>query len=230
MRQIRFILIFFIPLTIFSGCNYCNPKKITNQGIIEYSIAYDDSLKPNFNKNLLPNRFIVMFNDSNSLNKIEGLSGAVTISFISNNENRTRLVLIKLLNKKLYYQESIDSTNAPNAFAGMPKITITPDRQSIDYKGYKCFKASAYFNDKNNTPFEIIYTNDIKVKSPNANTPFESIDGVMLKFKVMLYNRPMTMSAIKFTATSVSKEEFVTPSGYEKVDRKTFEDVISLLQ
>lgn len=171
-----------------------------------------------------------MFNGENSLNKIEGLSGAVTISFIKNSENKTRLVLIKLLNKKLYYQESFDSIDSPNAFAGMPGITLNSNHETIEYKGYKCTKISAFFNDSANNPFDIIYTNEIKVNSPNANTPFEKIDGVMLKFKVKLYNHPMTMFATKIRATNVSMDEFITPSDYEKVNRKTIEDVISLLQ
>ena len=229
MKITQFILLTIAVIAISQSCERCKSKKIIDEGIIEYSISYDDSLKPNFNPKFLPDKFTVKFKGENALNMIEGLSGAVTVTFIKNLETKTRIVLIKLLSKKLYYQDSI-SNNTLNAFAGIPEMVINPIPESILFKGYNCFKVSAYYKDSLQQPFDIIYTNEIKVDKPNENTPFAGISGVMLKFKVDLYNHKMTFKATKITSTKISSEEFIIPAGYEQVNRKTIEEVIALIQ
>ncbi|MHC1704141.1 MAG: hypothetical protein AB9846_09565 [Tenuifilaceae bacterium] len=230
MRVSIFSFCILIVYFIAPSCNSWRSKKIVDEGIIEYTISHDDSLKPNFNKNLLPSHFTVKFKGKNTLNKIEGLSGAVSLTFINNHDTQSRLVLIKLLNKKLFYQEPLTVQDTLNAFAGMPDIIIDSKVEKINYSGYKCTKVNAFFKDSTNIPFFIIYTNETKVLNPNLNTPFEKIDGIMFKFKVKLFNHLMTFTATNIKAAKVSIDEFNIPEGFEKVDRKTIEDVISLIQ
>jgi len=226
------IIIFCILLALSFGpaCTNSGSKKIIDEGVIEYTISYDDSLKPNFNPNLLPSRFTIKFKKNNSLNKIEAMSGAVVLTFIKNYEQKDKIVLIKFLNKKLYFQEPLDNNDTLNIFSGMPEIILDSKYESVDYKGYKCSKVSATFDDSSNVPFDIIYTNEIKILHPNENTPFKNIDGIMLKFKIKLYNHLLSFRATSITSTSVSSDEFITPDKYEKVSRRTIDDIISLIQ
>lgn len=230
MRGTNIIFCILIALITVTGCHNISRKKIKNEGEIVYSISYDDSLDPKFNQKLLPTQITVKFNGKNTFNKIEGLNGAVTLTYIQNYNDKTRLVLIKLFSKNMYYQEPLNDNDSLTAFAGMPDINLQGKGENVDFMGYDCTKVKAIFKDSANTPFEIIYTKEIDVSNPNTNTPFEMIDGVMFKFKIILYNRLLTIRASKISSMSIPMEEFNIPSGYEKVPRKTIEDVISLVQ
>jgi len=161
---------------------------------------------------------------------IEGLAGAANLTYISNIEDENFIILAKFLNKKLYYQESIVSNGLPNTYAGMPKITIKETSETALFKGYTCKKAIASFDDSLSNPFEILYTNEIKIENPNANTPFEAIKGVMLQFKVKLFKHMMSVSATVIKQEHISMDEFSIPPEYEKVSKKTIEDLLSLLE
>lgn len=229
MRQQTYYYLLLFFLLTFSGCLDFKSKDF-NEGTIEYSIQIEDEAQPSFNSSLLPNKIIVKFRNNNTSNKVEGLSGAVTLTYINNVDDKNCLILVKFLNKKLFFEEPMTSGNISTTYSGMPNITIKETNDSIVYQGYKCKKAIASFNDSSNYSFEILYTNDIKIVNPNANTPFESINGVMLKFKVKLYKHTMSITATTIKREHISMDNFTTPSDYVRVSKKTIEDFLSLLQ
>lgn len=228
-QQICFYFLLIFLLT-FSGCSDFKSKKEFNEGTIEYSIQTQDETQSSFNSSLLPNKITVKFRDNNTSNKVEGLSGAVTLTYINNIDDKNGIILVKFLNKKLFFEEPLTSGNISSTYSGMPNITIKETNDTITYQGYKCKKAIASFNDSSNYSFEILYTNDIKIANPNANTPFESINGVMLMFKVKLYKHIMSITATTIKREHIPKDNFSIPSEYVRVSKKTIEDFLSLLQ
>ena len=112
----------------------------------------------------------------------------------------------------------------------MKNIRIEKTNETVRFKGFKCMKAIAHCNDSTNENFEILYTKDITIANPNANTPFSSIDGVMLKFNVKLPKYTVKVCAETIEQEKIPNEEFSTPSGYEQVSKRTIEDLISLIQ
>lgn len=225
------LLAIIISIVILQvNCSSEPDMQSLSEGYIEYNIAYFDNQPPKYDTSLRPNKMLVKFKDNNTVNKIEGLSGALSFAFIQNIEDKTTHTMIKLLNKKLLYFEPIHENKYPFAYEDMPKFTISYTNDTIDVQGFKCNRAIATYKDSLLSPFEILYTKDIAVANPNYNTPFESIDGVMLKFSVTLFNQNMRVEANSIKATKISDDEFKIPAHFEKINEETLKDVIELFQ
>jgi hypothetical protein len=206
-------------------------KKHFCEGYIEYAIEYDDSIAPpKFNANMRPDKMVIKFKNNNTINKIEGLSGAFSFAFIQNKQDETAYLLIKLLNKKLFYKEALTPEKYPFAFNEMPKLTIEETNRKEQLLGYNCNVAIGRFDDPQHKPFYIYYTQEINIANPNSNTPFEVIDGVMLKFTTIMFGQKMNILASSVKQTKVSDEDFVIPRDYEEVDVDVVKDVVELLQ
>jgi len=230
MKQIKYLYTFPLLFIVLMGCNTNRSENNFNEGTIEYSIQFDGNDGSKINTNMLPNKLTVKFRDDNTSNKIEGLSGSVNLTFIKNLDDNNLIVLVNLWSKKLFYQDSLLKANLPNAYAGMPDISIEKTDEIVRFKGYNCKKAIAHYKDSSNFSFDILYTNDINIANPNANTPFELIDGVMLKFSIKFNKYLMTISSTSIKPEKISMDEFNVPSGYEKVSKRTIEDLVSLMQ
>lgn len=227
MRQNRNLLIFSLLLLVISGCNESKSKKNFTEGTIEYSIQFEKNNKSNLSSTLLPNRLTVRFRDNNTATRIEGLSGSVNLTYINNIKTQNCIILVNIWGKKLFFQDSIAKGNLPNFYAGMPNITIEKTNEEVSFQGYNCKKAIAHSSDLS---FEILYTNEIKIANPNANTPFDAIDGVLLKFNIILHKQLMSISASSIKSEEIPLNQFTVPSKYEKVPKKIIEDLISLMQ
>lgn len=222
--------IVFGSIILLNSCAELGKEKLFSEGLIEYSITYDDSAPLKYDPSLRPDKMIIKYKDSNMLNRIEGLSGAVTFSLIQNYEDKRNITLIKLMNKKLYYEEPMVDGEFPPTFSEMPEIAIVKTDEQEKFLGFTCSKAVATFLDSTNVSFDILYTKDVAIENPNRNTPFEEIDGVMLKFRVKLYDQNMIVTAVNVKSTKISSDEFVIPPEYERVTKETIYDVIYLLK
>ena len=222
--------LFSIALLLLAGCIDKTPSKNFTEGFIEYNIEYDDDQPSKYGNNLRPNKMVVKFKNNNTINKIEGLSGAFSFAFIQNLETQTNYTLVKLLNKKLFYQEPIAANSYPFAYHEMPSLTFNFTNEENEILGFNCRKVIATYNDSIHTSFEIFFTNDIKVNTPNYNSPFDTIEGVMLKFSAIIFNQKMRIAASSIRSTKISDDDFAIPSDYEEIDEETLRDIIALLQ
>lgn len=216
---------------LFTGCSEIAKKKEFSEGYIEYNVEYDDSLQPpTYSANMRPNKMIIKFKDSNTINKIEGMSGAFSFTFIQNKQNQKAYILIKLLNKKLFYQEPLTPNTFPFAYNDSPLFTIQKSNEPEEFMGYTCQRALACYKDSIHQPFSILYTNEIGVSNPNSNSPFQEIDGIMLKFSAIMFNQKMNITASTIRGVKLSDDEFLIPPGYEEVGLDVVKDVIDLLK
>lgn len=224
------LLVLLLPL-LYSSCKEGLISKNFDEGYIEYSIVYDDSiLAPKFNPSMRPDKMVIKFKNNNTINKIEGLSGAFSFAFIQNKEDQNSYLLMKLLNKKLYYKEPLLPNSYPFVYREMPAISITKTNKTEKVLGYQCKVAVATFADTLHKPFNVYYTNEINIANPNANTPFEEIDGVMIKFTSIMFGHKMIIQANSIRKSKVSNEEFQIPTEYEQIDMDVVKDVIELLK
>lgn len=227
--MLRLIILTVFTTILFVGCKNLILKDLS-EGYIEYSIEYDQDEPVSYGNKLRPSLMVVKFRDNNTVNKIESLSGAFSFAFIQDVEAHKTYTLIKLFNKKLVYEELIREGSYPFAYEEMPKFTIQHTDDTEEFLGVNCKKAIATFTDTLWYPFEILYTQDLSIENPNFNTPFEEIDGVMLKFSVIFFNQKMKIVANRIKAAKISEDEFKVPAYYENIDQETVKDVITLLQ
>jgi hypothetical protein len=207
-----------------------NKDQMLREGIIEYSVTYLDEDSSKYDPNIRPDRMVVRFKDNNTVNRIEALSGAFSFAFIQDLDSKTSTTLVKILNKKLFYQEPLQENRYHFAYQAMPSMTIEKVDEKENFLGFNCKKALATFNDSTSYSFEILYTDDIVVNMPNHNTPFEAIDGIMLKFSVIMFNQKMDIAATTVKPARLAKDEFIIPLEYEEVNYETMMELIYLFQ
>lgn len=226
------VLLILVSLNaiIFSGCSDSTKLKGLSEGYIEYAIEYDNYDPQKYSNKLRPNLMVIKFKDNNTINKIEGLSGAFSFAFIQDTEAKKTYTLMKLFNKKLVYEEPICDTAYPYAYEDMPKFTLQITNETEEILGLTCQKAIATFVDSVWDSFEILYTSDLAIENPNYNTPFEQLNGVMLKFSVILFNQRMNIHATSIKASKIPYDEFKVPEYYENIEKETVRDVIELLE
>ena len=216
-------------LLSLSSCISKSPKKIS-EGRIEYDIEYDTLTLSRIDKKILPSSLIVRFCNNKTINTIDGLSGAIAISIISQPSKKEFTTLLKVFNKKLYHSEPYTNGHYPALYARIPKVNIDTLITDCDYIGYKCKSVMGYFADSPDNKFEIIYTKQIAIDNPNMYTPFENIDGVMLGFNLRFNNLDMKLRARNVAKENINDDAFKIPTDYKMVDFQTMTDLIYLLQ
>ncbi|MDD2196335.1 MAG: hypothetical protein PHE03_00450 [Bacteroidales bacterium] len=213
-----------------SSCKSYKVDKEFSEGIIEYTIIYDEGQPFKHDPKLRPDKMVVKFKDNNTINKIEGLSGGFMFSMVQNYKENQVYTLIKILGKKIFLSESINDGRYPYAYTEMPSISIQKTDEKIVFMGLNCAKAIATFNDSLGHSFEILYTNELAINNPNKNTPFEEIEGIMLKFSAVLMKQNMQIVARSIKSRNIPDDEFILPKGYEQIDEDTLEDIFELMQ
>lgn len=227
MRFKTFIIIALI-FTLFNSCKEVQHKDRIKEGYIEYDIEYLDDSMDSFMKGLLPKKMTIKFKNNNTINKIEGFSGIVSFTHIQNFREKRNITLVKVLNKKYMYVEKLNDKSM--FFEELPGMKIEVQDTILEVCGFKSKKAKVTIPDSNAEPFYIYYTDDIIINNVNAQTPFKSIDGVLLVFKLKLYDMPMKLTARKIQEAEISSEDFEIPKGYESINKKTMIEIIELLK
>lgn len=211
-------------LTLSMGCS-CRrtPTGDFAQGLIRYRISYDSLTQTSIPHRLLPSELTIRFKDNNTHTTIEGL---LSLALIKNCERElfTSLVNIKLTGTRFMHTEGMSGC-IPTLYASMPKLTLSGCVEDCQMLGLACKRTTGHFGSPEH-PFEIVYTNDIHIEQPNAHTPFEEIDGVMLAFTM---NIPPFMMRVR--ATEVAHEEvclsvFDAPDNYTEVDQATLQKLL----
>ncbi len=226
--RIKAIFTIVLIFTILNSCKKIQHKDRIKEGYIEYDIEYLDESMDSFMKGLLPKKMTIKFKNNNTLNKIEGFSGIVSFTHIQNFKEKKNITLVKVLNKKYKYVEKIN--NKSLFFEDIPNMQIELQDTIVELCGFQSKKAKITIPDSNVEPFFIYYTNDIIINNVNAQTPFKSIDGVLLEFQLKLYDMPMRLTARKVQEAEVPTEDFEIPKGYASINKKTMIEIIELLK
>lgn len=226
--RITSAIVTILIISILFSCKKIEFKDRIKEGYIDYSIEYLDDTLDRFIMGLLPKKMTVKFKNNNTLNKIESLSGIVSFTHIQNSKENKNITLVRVLNKKYKYSEVINSSSL--FFEDTPDIKIEPLNEFKNIAGLNCTKALVTIPDGKTEPFYIYYTNDIIIHNPNAHTPFRELDGVLLEFQVKMYNMNMKLTATKIVEDKIESEEFKIPEGYIAINRKTMEEILSLLK
>ena len=222
MRNLTLIVLFFLLLSSCSTIDFSDQP----QGIIEYDVSYISN-KSSMPTNLLPRKVILKFRAYKSITSINGFMGMFSLRNISDAKKNTNTMMLKVMDNKYFF--SGEKNDPPFFFDGLKNIKITKVNGNEIIAGLQCHKAIVSFSDKSNEPFEILYTNEIKIKKPNKATPFNSIDGVLMQFNIQLSNIQMKLTASKYLKDQVSSDLFDIPKEYKSVSRDKLKGVLTKL-
>ena len=101
-------------------------------------------------------------------------------------------------------------------------MEITREKDTATICGFLCHKATAHCKNINRD-LELWYTTDIKISRPNINNAFRDLDGVLMKFQVILSGLYMEFTAKDISDEEIPDETFLIPENYEEIQKDSLE-------
>jgi hypothetical protein len=216
-------LLFYALATILliSSCKLGFRHKGITEGCIKYKITYIENEQKNPIVSLLPSYITMTFKDTEVLLSVEGWMGIFKSAFIKD-KNQDAITLLKILNKKYLYQSEPE-----DGYYGLARFDSTQvifDDVEKKVLGFDCKHARVRIPEKN-LDFDVYYTNDIKIKNPNANTPLSQVPGVLIEFQMVMNGILMHLEATEFIGQDIPDDYFKIPQGYKEVAKVQMDSI-----
>ena len=211
-------------LVFIAGCGGSNGK-IVSEGIIEFEASAVDPNNPM--ADLAPSKMLIKFKDHKSVVEMSAGMGLLTMSFITDYNNKTVTQLVKLLNKKYV---SVANGEAIQTDADNNKLKIQKTNDTKIIAGFRCKKAVVTSEDKSRPPFDIYYTDEIEIDQPNWSNEYSEIEGVLMEYQLKRYNLELRFTARKVAKASIDDSDFETPPDYKTISQKELEDLFVGMQ
>jgi hypothetical protein len=206
----------------------CSEQSHTGQlseGIIEYKVEYVSDSATALATQMLPKSMTLKFKHNLSVNRISGFFGFFEIANYADAKKGTNSTCLKILdNKYSYSSKEEEPLCCFDPFDGM--IIVFHEGESRQIAGYKCLRATAHFEKNTHKDFDIYYTQDINVKSPNTNNPFHDIHGVLMHFSLKMRNLNMVITADAVKQGNFKSAEFEMPKGYKSISKQKMEEYL----
>ncbi len=222
----RFIISSLI-IILLVGCSTENKNKI-KEGYIEYEVIYLNKEKESLYSFMLPKTMVMAFKKNRIKSSLVGFSGNFAFATITNTKSDSSIALFQIMNQKYYYLEN--KKGPSELFGNMPGIHINESKDTSVISGIRCNIANVKSEVDSFSPFNVLYTKDIKIHNPNKKNPFYKIDGVLMDFQVNLYNMDMRFIAKKVTETNVPDSIFRIPDDYKRISYETVNKIICMLE
>jgi hypothetical protein len=193
--------VWFIAV-IFAVTYYsCSTKggKNIDQGEIHYNIDYSASIG-SMPIQVMPKDLIVSFKDNKILFSMISPIGNSGILNLSNPDEDIYDTYFSILTLRYYY--SAKKGELFPGFEAMDGMEITETEKTMVICGFNCKNAEVTFPTDRTKIFDVWYTNEINVENPNASSPFQQIDGVMMSFFFLIGN-----SELHFNAETVYRKD-----------------------
>lgn len=218
MRKLLYTLI--IATTLWS-CGGGNSG--TSEGVIEYKISYPDVKKSSFMADFMPRTMVMKFKDGTYTTNLSAGMGMFKSQFICDKDDDSFIQKVKLINKK--YALKLEGDHISTSLKNRPQLSVKLTDESKKILGYDCKKATITVKgDTSDFDFNVFYTDQIDIETPNWCTEFAGIDGVLLEYQYKKYDIVMKFTAKKITFQEISDEEFVLEEDYELISEEEMEN------
>jgi len=216
-RLIITILLFSLFSLWSCGDDVSNGK----EGIIHFELTYLDDENTNPIITFLPNTMTYAYKDGKTIQKVEGWGGVFKMIGMSDSKKDSVVALMKILGDKFKYRCKLgDDSFGYSPLTGI-KIEYVDGKKEI--AGYECKKAIATYK---NEKYELYYTEDIKIKNANWNTPFKEVKGVLMEYQISMFNINTKIIATEVEKIKINDSEFDVPPEYICVDKKKIEETV----
>jgi hypothetical protein len=225
------LLIFFLrsilllTITFLVSCSEQSHSGQLSEGIIEYKVEYISDSAKALATQMLPKTMTLKFNHNLSVNRIAGFFGFFEIANYADAKRGTNSTCLKILdNKYSYSSKEEEPLCCFDPFDGM--IIVFHEGETKQIAGYNCLRATAHFDNNKHKDFDIYYTQEINVKSPNSNNPFHDIHGVLMHFSLKMKNLNMVITADAVKPATFKPSEFDMPKGYKPITKQKMEEYL----
>ncbi len=216
----------FIALILAITGYSCKERgsRYINQGEIHYNISYSGTI--GVPVEFLPQNLIVSFKKDKILFEMTGIGNSGIIN-LANPEKGIYDTYYSFFNKKYYYAAKPGEYYP--GFEEMRRIEIRKTSKKAVICNYNCKNAEVTFSDNKEKVYEIWYTNEIDVKNPNAATPFEQIDGVLMSFFFIMGPTELNFKAETVFRKDLPDETFDRKKKFVKVSKDQIDKFINNL-
>ncbi len=206
----------------------CSAPPIKPKSISEGYITFKITQTPTQKSSVLPNEMIIYFDKDNVRSKITGALNIYALEHIKNKKDDSTYTLLRVLDKKIYFSTPKHcGLFLFDAVKESDVVLISGIEKEI--LGISCKKALLTMDQKGLEPIEIFYTDKIKIETPNVNTPFFKIPGVMLKFEIYLNRVKYTFEAIDIIQATNDQGYFNLNTDYQRITEQEMKELISSL-
>ncbi len=215
----RFSNVLFIALLIAMTCYSCKGRggKHIDQGEIHYNIDYIGNVG-GMPKDVLPKSLIVSFKQDKMLFEMSTPIGNSGIINLANPDKGLYDTYLSLFTLRLLY-ESKPGEIFPG-FESMDSMVIKKTSKTTIICGYNCKNAEITFPSTGGRVFNIWYTDEIDIKNPNAATPFNHIDGVLMRFFFLVGKTELRFDAETVYSKDIPDVFFERRDKYMKVSKE----------
>jgi GLPGLI family protein len=214
-------LVFCCFVFIYTGCSHDLFHSRLSEGTIEYKIVVLDSANPM--AKMAPDKMTVKFKNNISYAEIIAGMGLFETSFINDEPNKKLTQMVRMLNKKWAYVG--DTTAINKELSHDIQFDVTETKETKVIAGYTCKKAIGKSKDGKAPDVELYYTEDIKLENPNWATPFKSIEGVLMQYRIAKYGFYMEFTAEKVEPEKIDETLFKLPADYKMITKQQLDDL-----
>jgi len=169
-------------------------------------------------KDILPKSLIVSFKDDKILFEMSTPIGNSGIINLANPEKGIYDTYLSLFTLRMMY-ESTPGEIFPG-FESMDSMVINKTSKTSVICGYNCKNAEITFPSTDGKVFNIWYTDEIKLKSPNESTPFYRVDGVLMSFFFIFGDTELHFDAETVYSKEIPDIMFERRDKYMKVSKQ----------
>ena len=208
------------------GFAFCTngDEKVVDEGIIEYDLK---PVNPNHPlAGFAPTSAVLKFKHDKFIMEMS-IMGMFNTMFIADPNKKTLTQMVKFLDLKQACIENEKDILEENASY---KLTIVETKETKMIAGYKCKKIKVTMASDPKMVFEAFYTKDIGVENANALSPYASVKGMLMQYRLQKMGLEL-----EFTAKTVKKAEvpdatFEIPAYFKIVSKEEMKKYFDSLQ
>ncbi len=206
------LLLLFSVLVFISGCG----KKFSSnsEGTIEFEVTYPKMDPSNFMLDFLPKTMEQKFKNNTFVTELSAGMGMFRTCFIIDCNDKKYTHFVKLINKKFILTLNEDGVIEMNKI--MPTYIVTQTNETKEIAGYLCKKATVTVENTGEI-FDIFYTKEIDIDTPNWATQYADIKGVLMEYQLEKYGLCMRITAKNVSFNNIEENALKQPEGYQHV-------------
>jgi len=209
-----YIIIILVPFLFANQCE--SSGNVIDQGIITYDISYPRPIEDKWMEKLMPSEMEMQFKNNQINTELTFGLGMIKIGYISNTQDKQLHELLKFMRNRNVSHRGTNQIEELLEKIPPHTIELLPDTKSI--VGLLCYKALVHVDSPGDPySYNLWYTKDILLKDPNWCTPFKGIPGVLMEYRVELFNVIMHFTAVEVQQTEIQDSEFLVPAKYKEI-------------
>ena len=223
MRSGKALLFTVILIFVACSCKKTGGRRI-NQGEIHYDVQYEGhvTLMP---KELMPKNLVVSFKDDNIIYELISPFGNSGITNLSNPSKEIYDTYLSMFTIRYFYASKPGELYP--GFDAMRGMEVKKTTRSAVICGFNCKNAEVTFPFDRSKIYNVWYTDEIPVRNPNASTPFNQIDGVLMSFFFFIGRSEFHFEAQNVYRKEIPDKTFERKEKFKRVSKNDINKFIN---